>query len=173
MKLEIGGGSKKGLELKGQDWINVDLLGGDVTLDLNTGKLPFRDDEFDEAYSAHCLEHVKEPHSVLAEIMRVVKPGSNIELRFPHWLHPMSMCPGHYHVISDRQIHIWCSQPQNFNFGNKKLTLISLQYIKDVAFDSFAAAFPSLHPDFILMNMPGCCHEIRAVLRVDNAVPVL
>lgn len=168
MKLEIGGGSING-KYRGEEWTNLDLLAGaDIIHDLNNGYLPFADDSVDEVYSAHCLEHVKDPHKIVGEMLRISKVGSVIELRFPHWLHPMAMCPGHLHVISDRQIHIWCSNSQYFDWPkNKAIQLIGrIEYIPDVAFESFKSAFLGLHPDFILMNMPGCCHEIRVKMIV-------
>jgi hypothetical protein len=43
-----------------------------------------------------------------------------------------------------------------------------MHYQEDVAIESFAAAFPQLHRRFLTQHMPGCCHEIRAVMEVQS-----
>ena len=52
--------------------------------------------------------------------------------------------------------------------ADKRFRLVSLHYQPDVAADSFQQAFPHLHRQFIVENMPNCCHEIRAVLEVQS-----
>lgn len=46
--------------------------------------MPFKDDEFDGAWSIWVLEHVPNPESVLHEMRRVVRPGGVI-LLMPSW----------------------------------------------------------------------------------------
>lgn len=41
------------------------------------------DDEFDFVYSAHCLEHVRDPFIALPNWLRVVKPGGHLVLTVP------------------------------------------------------------------------------------------
>ena len=164
-RIELGGGGRTGLP----DRLNVDILpGADLVWDLNQGILPFPSDVCSDLYTAHCLEHVQPVHEIVGEILRVCRIGARVEIRVPHWLHSMASCPGHCHVISDRQIQIWCEQPQHHPFpADKRFRLVSLHYQEDVAIESFAAAFPHLHRQFIVENMPNCCHEIRAVLEVQ------
>jgi ubiquinone/menaquinone biosynthesis C-methylase UbiE len=56
--------------------------------------LPFRDTEFDVAFSHALFEHLAEPLKALWEIRRVLKPGGCVGLRSPDWggfvLHPWS-----------------------------------------------------------------------------------
>ena len=164
-RIELGGGGRTGLP----DRLNVDILpGADLVWDLDQGVLPFLDNVCGDLYAAHCLEHVQPVHEIVGEILRVCRVGARVEIRVPHWLHSMASCPGHCHVISDRQIQIWCEQPQAHPFpADRRFRLVSLHYQEDVAIESFAAAFPQLHRQFLIQHMPGCCHEIRAVLEVQ------
>ena len=167
-RIELGGGGRTGLP----DRLNVDILpGADLVWDFDCGRLPLeiQSDSVSDLYTAHCLEHVKPVHEIAGEILRVCRIGARVEIRVPHWLHSMASCPGHCHVISDRQIQIWCEQPYAHPFpADKRFRLVSLHYQEDVAIESFAAAFPHLHRQFIVQNMPNCCHEIRAVMEVQS-----
>ncbi len=54
----------------------------DAVADLNS--LPFRDGCFDASMNVVTLEHVREPACVLAEILRVLRPGGELLLIVPH-----------------------------------------------------------------------------------------
>lgn len=54
----------------------------DVVADLTS--IPFYDDTFHAAVNVVTLEHVREPASVLAELLRVLKPGGKLLLVVPH-----------------------------------------------------------------------------------------
>lgn len=163
-RIELGGGGRTGLP----DRLNIDrLAGADLIWDFDRGSLPMATDTVSDLYTAHCLEHVLPVHEIVGEILRVCRIGARVEIRVPHWLHPMASCPGHHHIISDRQIHIWCNQPEAHPFPERKrLHLVHAHYQQDVAFNSFQKAFPGLHPAFLIQHMPGCCHEFRAVMEV-------
>jgi len=79
------------------DAVNVDM-NPDVKPDLCfnlTESFPLSDEQFDEVYFFHCIEHIekfKQP-SVLAEIHRVTKLGGTVYISYPefseianHWL---------------------------------------------------------------------------------------
>jgi predicted SAM-dependent methyltransferase len=165
MKIEIGGGTTP----RGDGFINLDCLPcADIQLNLETDRLPFEDNSIDEAYSAHCLEHVTNAVGVLGEILRVCKAGAIVELRFPHWLHPMASCSGHVHVLSDRQVEIWCNQPKMFwpNTSKRFVFVSPIHYQIDVAFQELRKAFPALTDEQVAKYIPACCHEIRCKLQV-------
>lgn len=163
-RIELGGGGRTGLP----DRLNVDKLqGADLVCDFDSGILPFTDDCCGDLYTAHCLEHVLPVHEIVGEILRICRVGAKVEIRVPHWLHPMASCPGHHHVLSDRQIKIWVNQPQAHPFPQgKAFRLLGIHYQPDIVADAFFQAFPNLHRQFILEHMPGCSHEIRATLEV-------
>lgn len=108
MKLEIGGGIKP----RGDGYINLDLTpGADIHFDLDTippARLPFADESVEAVYSAHCLEHVREPVAVLNEVARVCPGGAHVEIRVPHPLADVAMVPGHRHVIAPITVKNWC-----------------------------------------------------------------
>lgn len=57
--------------------------------------LPFEDQTFDLIYSSYVLEHVQDPEKVLAEAVRVLKPGGMAVFELPNHL---SYFEGHYFV---------------------------------------------------------------------------
>lgn len=80
----------------GPQCINVDLFafpGVDVVSDLR--HLPFKDHTFDAATCEQVLEHVPSPHAVVAELMRVVKPGGLIHIASP-FVFPWHPSPSDY-----------------------------------------------------------------------------
>lgn len=58
--------------------------------------LPFEDASFDIVYSANVLEHVDDPAAMLAECLRVVRPGGLVQIVCPNHL---SWFDGHYGVF--------------------------------------------------------------------------
>ncbi len=78
------------------DVINVDLFPFqhvDVLADAT--HLPFRDGMFDAICSDQVLEHVPQPANVVAEILRVTKPGGTIYLGVP-FIYPYHPSPKDY-----------------------------------------------------------------------------
>lgn len=52
-QLQLGSGDRK---LNG--WLNVDMIGSDLNLDIADGHLPFKDDQFKVIVSQHVIEHL-------------------------------------------------------------------------------------------------------------------
>jgi SAM-dependent methyltransferase len=53
----------------------------DMTCDINS--LPFKNDSVDMVFSIAVLEHVPSPEHVVAEILRILKPGGTVYCLFP------------------------------------------------------------------------------------------
>lgn len=51
--------------------------------DLNRDPLPFDDDAFDLVVAAQMIEHVRDPIELVAECLRVLKPGGTIYIEAP------------------------------------------------------------------------------------------
>jgi SAM-dependent methyltransferase len=67
-------------------YVNLDLAkipGLDVVADLERF-LPFRDDAFDEVFSSHVLEHVRDLIPLLGELARICRPGAVLRIEVPH-----------------------------------------------------------------------------------------
>jgi SAM-dependent methyltransferase len=67
-------------------YVNLDLAkipGIDLVADLET-RLPFRDGVFDEVFTSHVLEHVRDLIPLLGELARVCRPGAILRIEVPH-----------------------------------------------------------------------------------------
>jgi ubiquinone/menaquinone biosynthesis C-methylase UbiE len=61
--------------------------------------LPVRSGSVDLCHSSNVLEHVPDPHKMLGEMVRVVRPGGLVYLSFTNWLSPWGgheTSPWHY-----------------------------------------------------------------------------
>jgi SAM-dependent methyltransferase len=62
-------------------------------------RLPVATDAVDVCFSSNVLEHVREPARMLAEMIRVTRPGGIVYLAFTNWYSPWGgheMAPWHY-----------------------------------------------------------------------------
>ena len=83
MKLNLGCGR----DIR-EGYVNLDkvgLEGVDVVHDLNVFPYPFEDNEFDEIYCSHVLEHVDDLLGVVEELSRISKPGGRIKVVAPYF----------------------------------------------------------------------------------------
>ena len=81
--LDIGCGCNKTPGFIGMD-INP-RSDADVFHSVNTIPYPFCDDEFDEIFMNHVIEHVDDFFAVMQEIYRIIKPTGKIYIRTPHF----------------------------------------------------------------------------------------
>jgi predicted SAM-dependent methyltransferase len=81
-KLNLGCGN----DIK-EGYINVDLYNpkADIIWDLNKFPWPFGDNEFDEIYAAHILEHLNDTVRAMEEIWRISKRGAKVIIKVPHF----------------------------------------------------------------------------------------
>lgn len=50
---------------------------------VNPGPLPYKDNSFDRLIATHVLEHINEPHLIIKDWNRVVKPGGTLSILIP------------------------------------------------------------------------------------------
>ncbi len=89
--LDAGAGeSRHAAAFPSQRYVGVDLAIGDATWDYSQldcvadlTRLPFPGGRFDAALNIVTLEHVPEPHAVLDEIVRVLRPGGRLLVIVP------------------------------------------------------------------------------------------
>jgi len=75
--LNVGCGS----ETYGTDFVDLYPQRKEVKkVNIDKEKLPYKDNTFDEVYSAFLFEHLKNPHKALLEMKRVLKKGGRIVL---------------------------------------------------------------------------------------------
>ncbi len=85
MNLNIGCGGKKSKgQYKTKDWLNVDLISGDVRADALA--LPFRNGTFERIHAIHVLEHIPRPYhdAFHQEMYRVLKPDGFYFVEVPN-----------------------------------------------------------------------------------------
>jgi 2-polyprenyl-3-methyl-5-hydroxy-6-metoxy-1,4-benzoquinol methylase len=62
-------------------------------------RLPFRTESFDGVMSSNVLEHMSSPQAMVAELVRVCRPGGHVFLSWTNWYSPWGgheMTPFHY-----------------------------------------------------------------------------
>jgi len=85
--LDIGCGRNK-VKVENAEVIGLDFYNkrdADVICNLEDGKLPFEDNEFDEIYSKHTLEHIRNVLPIIDEMWRVTKPHGKIKILVPYF----------------------------------------------------------------------------------------
>lgn len=90
--IELGSGNRRLRE----DVINVDLFSfPNVDLVADIATVPFRDSSVDAVILDTVLEHVPEPHRVISEIHRILRPGGVLVCITP-FVFPYHGYPRHY-----------------------------------------------------------------------------
>src|SRR5665647_1883063 len=85
--LELGcGGGKRDVRAVGVDLL--DLPGVDIMGDALEVLSSLPASSVDSIYSEHFMEHVPQPHSILREAERVLKPGGEFRAIIPHFSNP-------------------------------------------------------------------------------------
>jgi len=72
-------------------------------------KLPFPDDAFDKIIAAEVLEHIPDDMAVMAELLRVLRPGGRLAVTVPSWL-PERICwalSEDYHTAPGGHVRIY------------------------------------------------------------------
>jgi len=101
--LDIGCGHKPYLHMFNvQHYFGIDRPRGvydqfDIAADASA--IPFSDNSFDTVLSTEVLEHVSKPDRVIAEMVRILKPGGVVILSCP-FLHPLHEAPYDYYRYS-------------------------------------------------------------------------
>ena len=84
MKLNLGCGA----DIR-RGWLNLDYKAGpgvDMVWNLNSGKLPFPDQMFDEIAAWRILHHLPNWEPLIFEMFRVLRPGGKVEIIVPYGL---------------------------------------------------------------------------------------
>ena len=87
-----------------QELLPLNALENTRVRDAVGEELPFPDESFDVVYSANVLEHTNDPERVVAESLRVLKPGGTLHFEVPNFL---SYYEGHYLVPEPPLLWRW------------------------------------------------------------------
>jgi SAM-dependent methyltransferase len=115
--------------------------------------LPFRDGSVDICYSSNVLEHIGNPRAMIAEMIRVTRPGGTVFVSFTPWYSPWGgheTAPWHYfggHYAQRRYARRTGRQPKN-RFGESlfRLTVGAALRLARRADAELVAALPRYHP---------------------------
>ena len=139
-KLNFGCGNEI---IKG--YVNMDILklpGVNVVHNFNKFPYPFKDNEFDEIYTSHVLEHLDDLIKVMVELKRICKPGAKIKIRVPHFSCGVSYRdPTHKRLFSYFTFDYFTEKCfydlPNFKIKNRRLnfTRWAFPFLKDKAKD--------------------------------------
>jgi hypothetical protein len=114
LKLNIGCGFRPLI-----DMINLDYdedVYPDIVRDLNEG-LPFDSDRFEEIYSSHVIEHIKDVFFFVYEIWRVSKNKAKITIICPNWNTEWAIQPDHLRFINLDYFERW--RPEHLSVQNE------------------------------------------------------
>jgi len=105
-KLQLGCGDR---HLK--NWLNVDMFGSDLNLDIATGKLPFESDHFSVIVSQHVVEHLTMEDELIplfSECYRCLDKGGEMWISTPDMRKVAQSYIDHDSVdmIADRQTRL-------------------------------------------------------------------
>jgi SAM-dependent methyltransferase len=140
----------------------------DVKVDLNGGKLPFGDGEFDAVFARHVLEHVERKAllPLMREVARVTKDGGRFYLRVPWWnSEAFASDPTHVTAFSDGTLLQFCGGfPENQHYIP---TLFACEELRFGFLRKWRLVpRPLLRELYHLWS--GVCDELWATLRVTK-----
>jgi len=171
-KLNLGFGKdiKKG-------YINLDFMkqpGVDIVHNLNKFPWPFKDNEFDEVYASHVLEHVDDLIKTMEELHRICKSGAKIIIRVPHFSCGVSYRdPTHKRLFSYFTFDYFTNLKEYYDRKEKNLfkikkrklnfTRLSFTFLNPLI-NPFINLSPALYERFFCWILP--CSEVIFELEV-------
>ncbi|HKZ49635.1 MAG TPA: class I SAM-dependent methyltransferase [Candidatus Nanoarchaeia archaeon] len=85
-----------GIKVENSTIVGVDLSSEtEYNVDLEKGKLPFRNESVDMFYSSHTFEHLYDIEHIMREIYRCIRPDGLLVVRVPHYSAPNAKTPFH------------------------------------------------------------------------------
>lgn len=110
------------------DWVNVDSaqeVRPDVTCNIDSQQLPFKDHAFDYVYCCHAIEHFIDITSAIKEMYRVTKPDGLWKITVPYgnsWQDNINHKTMGWHELS---WHKYTAQTRTY-YSDVKLELLNV-----------------------------------------------
>lgn len=120
--LEIGTGSGYGIRIIAEhatEFVTIDKFRSSAVdnLPANTSfietkvpPLPFKDEEFDCVVSFQVIEHIRHDKALVAEVLRVLKPGGRFVVTTPNRIMSLSRNPWHVREYRPEQLKMLLSE---------------------------------------------------------------
>jgi len=175
--LDVGGGPgyfAAAFRAAGATYLAVDASLGELSAREPPGPatvlgsglaLPIRDGAVDVCYSSNVLEHVADPTAMLAEMLRVTRPGGTVFVSYTLWLSPWGgheTSPWHYlgGAYAARRYERRHGHPPKNVYGTSLFPLSAgavLRWARCQRDAEVVAAFPRYHPRWghWIMVVPG------------------
>ncbi|HET9144206.1 class I SAM-dependent methyltransferase [Actinophytocola sp.] len=175
--LDVGGGPgyfSDAFTAAGAHYLGVDPDVGELSARGRPGagmvrasgtELPVQTGSVDLCYSSNVLEHVASPAAMLAEMVRVTRPGGTVFVSFTPWLSPWGgheTAPWHYlggHFARNRYAKRHLREPKN-RFGESLFAIsvgTALRWARTCGNARLVRAFPRYHPWWAIwiVRIPG------------------
>jgi SAM-dependent methyltransferase len=156
------------------EWIDLDCInlpGVDVVHDLEW-PLPFKDNQFEEVYASHILEHINKFVQLMEELHRVCKPEAKIRIIVPYFASASAFQdPTHVRFFTLKTFNYFLPDNYNnfitdarFEITKKKLKLTRRNWIINIPFEFIINLIPGFYERFLCFIFP--CSEVYYELRV-------
>jgi predicted SAM-dependent methyltransferase len=156
-------------------YVNLDSLnlpGVDLVHDLNNFPWPFKNNEIDEVYTSHVLEHLDDIVEVMKEIKRITKNNSKVIIIVPHFSCGVSYRdPTHKRLFSYFTFDYFNEECfynlPKFNIIKRKLnfTREAFTFLNKI-FNPIINISPLIYERFFCWIFP--CAEVLFVLEVEK-----
>jgi SAM-dependent methyltransferase len=164
--LDVGGGPgyfADGFRAAGANYFGIDPDVGELSargepaegmIRASGTELPVQSDSVDVCYSSNVLEHVAEPDTMLAEMVRVTRPGGTIFASFTPWFSPWGgheTAPWHFlggHYARRRYLKHTGHEPKN-RFGESLFAFrvgAAIRWARRCQNATLVRALPRYHP---------------------------
>ncbi len=164
--LDVGGGPgyfADGFRAAGARYYGIDPDVGELSargepadgmIRASGTELPVQSDSVDVCYSSNVLEHVAEPTTMLAEMIRVTRPGGTIFASFTPWYSPWGgheTAPWHFvggHYARRRYVKRHGHEPKN-RFGESLFAFrvgTAIRWARHCGQARLIRALPRYHP---------------------------
>lgn len=174
-KLHVACGTDYFESTKEIEWINIDIRNylkkypgvkePDKYVDLNVFPYTFKDNEFNEVYSSHTIEHLDNPIKAVEEFARITKIGGRIIIKVPHcsWVRAFTD-PTHKIFPSLNTINHLIYDLDNVKLISKKLKISQNKWL------DWLSPIVNLFPNFYERFLSGIlqCAEVRWELEVEE-----
>ncbi len=165
--LDLGCGSAKYPGSTGVD--RTADTAADVVHDLDAFPYPFPDSSFDQILLQDVIEHLADPFGVMAELVRIGRPGARVHLRTPHFSSVLAYGdPTHRHYFSTVAIR-QLAEPRFAHYTTARLQVVHVTLdlwtpFRLVGIGRLANARPELYEKYLAFRFPAM--NLRAELAV-------
>ena len=125
--LDVGCGNKKREGSIGID--SNPKTQADVIHDLNRFPYPFEENQFEEIYVTHCIEHLDNVIAVMEELHRIGKSGCRVIIEAPYFSGQDAFSdPTHKHFFTSRSFDYFTGDFPEFSFYSSKAGFKKLDF---------------------------------------------